>query len=170
MRRVEFAGISVMFSIMDKQLILKSILAELEQDLHRQQSANRKAAENATDEEARAESKWDTQGLESSYLARGYAQQFALLSGQAKTLQGLELASFNTQPIGLGALIECDFGGETSHVFLLPCCGGMDLSVDDADITVVTPESPLGSALLNKRPGQPFAIPGGVSGTVRRVE
>ncbi|NDV62718.1 transcription elongation factor GreAB [Puniceicoccales bacterium CK1056] len=155
---------------MDKQLILKSILAELEAELHRQQNANQQAAANATDEEARAESKWDTQGLESSYLARGYAQQFALLSTQAKSLQSLELVSYIDQPIAVGALVECDFSGETSHVFLLPCCGGVDLTLDGAEITVVTPESPLGAALLRKRAGQPFAIPGGVSGTIRRVE
>jgi hypothetical protein len=155
---------------MDKVFILKSILAELEAELKRQQGANKQASANATDSEARAESKWDTQGIEASYLARGYAQQFALLSTQAKSLQSLELSSFAGQPIGVGALVECDFGGEASHVFLLPCCGGVDLDVDGAEITVVTPESPLGHALLNKRQGQPFATPGGISGTIRQVE
>jgi len=155
---------------MDKAGILKSLLAELEAELRRQQQANEKAKAGATDSESRAETKWDTSGLEASYLARGHARQFALLSSQVQQLRGFVPHSFAGLPIGIGALTECEADGQAFHVFLLDCGGGIELVVDGTEVTIITKESPLGNALANKREGDRFAVPGGIAGTIRRVE
>ena len=155
---------------MEKSGIVRALLEKLEQELRRHQQANEKAVAGATDSESRAESKWDTGGLEASYLARGHAKQFALLSTQVQRLRGFVPSTFSNRPIGMGALVECEANGYAFQVLLLDCGGGIELSVDGIEVTVVTPESPLGAALLNKREGQQYAVPGGVSGTIRRVE
>ncbi|HSH09098.1 MAG TPA: hypothetical protein VK995_01830 [Oceanipulchritudo sp.] len=155
---------------MDKAGILKSLLAELEAELRRQQQANEKASAGATDSESRAETKWDTSGLEASYLARGHARQFALLSSHVQRLRNFAPASFDGLPIGIGALVECVAEGQAFHLFLLDCGGGIELAIDGTEVTVITPESPIGNALSNKRQGDRFAVPGGISGTIRRVE
>lgn len=154
----------------DKSQILEAFLVELNAEFRRLQEANKQAAESATDSEFRAESKWDTGGIEASYLARGYAKQFARLTEQANRLRVFSPGDFTGKAIGLGALVECDLNGHTSLMFLLPCGGGMDLIIDDTEVTIVTPGSPLGTVLLNKRKGETYHLPTGAAGRIIRVE
>jgi hypothetical protein len=62
-------------------------------------------------------------------------------------------------PIGLGAIIEAmgeDEGGAYARTFvMLPVGAGEELAGPDGDgiITVLTPQSPVGRAMLGKRVG-----------------
>ena len=89
---------------MNKPMILKALLAELEEELRRLMAANEQASAGATDSEARAETKWDTCGLESSYLARGHAQQFQALVADVENLRAFAAPDFSGRPIGVGRL------------------------------------------------------------------
>lgn len=155
---------------MEKQDVMAALKAELESELQRQQAANEQASAGATDSESRAESKWDTGGLEASYLARGYARQYAALVEQAEALRGFEPADFSGKAAAVGALIRCDFEGFTSYIFLLHCCGGTDLMVDGEEVTVVTLESPLGATLAGKRDGDSYKLPNGATGKIISIE
>lgn len=141
---------------MDKSVIIQAILKQLLEELELLQQANERASEGATDSESRAESKWDTQGLEASYLARGYAQQFETLSVQAKELQSMEPESFTGREIGIGALIQIELNGFASWYLMLGGCGGMETEVDEEEVTVITPDSPIAHAVLKKREGDSF--------------
>jgi transcription elongation GreA/GreB family factor len=153
-----------------KSEILNLLAAELDTEVSRLKGANKAAAASATDSEFRAESKWDTGGLEASYLARGYARQFAQLTEQAQRLRSFQPRALSGKAAGVGALVECELGGFRSFMFLLPFCGGMELQIEDQELTVVTPDSPLGGALLNRRAGDAFKLPSGISCTVIRIE
>lgn len=155
---------------MDKAGVIAALMTIVRSGLSRQEAANKRAASGATDSESKAESKWDTQGLEASYLARGYARQYAALVEQLETLSTFELASFSGQPAGLGALLKCDFDGFASYIFLLPACGGMELELEGEEITVVTLESPLGAELKGKREGDRYQLPNGAGGTILTIE
>ncbi|MGA1205605.1 MAG: transcription elongation factor GreAB [Opitutales bacterium] len=155
---------------MEKASILSAIMEELEREVERCRSANKSAASGATDSESRAESKWDTQGLESSYLARGYARQFEQLLAQAETLRGFKPDSFKDRGIGLGALVKCDLDGFTSWFFLLPSCGGMDVDIEGTEVTIISQGSPIGQALSGKRKGDRYKLPDGPGATILSVE
>lgn len=154
---------------MNKTVLLRAILAELENDLRRQQAANKQASAGATDGEARAETKWDTCGLESSYLARGHALQFKALAADVGELRTFAVPVFTGQPIGPGALIEVEQNKEKTLFFLLPCAGGTELCVDGKEVTVITPTSPVGAALLDKKQGDKFSFRAGLSGKILSV-
>lgn len=141
---------------MDKARIIQEILKQLAEELKLMQKANERASMNATDSETRAESKWDTQGLESSYLARGYAQQYEAFSQQANELQSMEVESFEGKAIGIGALTQLELNGFQSWYLMLGGCGGMEVDVDGEEVTVITPDSPLAQAILSKRKGDSF--------------
>ncbi len=154
---------------MNKTMILKALLAELEEELRRLLAANEQASAGATDSEARAETKWDTCGLESSYLARGHAEQFKSLAAEVHNLRGFVAPDYTGRSIGVGALVEVDMGGEPMIFFLLHCGGGIDLAVEGREVTVITPESPVGAALLEKRQGDSFSFRVGSSGKILNV-
>jgi hypothetical protein len=155
---------------MDKERILKAVLSELEEDLRRQLAAQETAAAGATHVEAKAETKWDTCGLEQSYLARGHAQQFEALAKQVEELRAFSAPDFSGKPIGAGALIEAEMSGERIFFVLLNCGGGVELTDDGHEITVITPESPVGTALRDKRQGQTYSFRSGEEGKILSVE
>ena len=151
-------------------MILEALLAELEEELHRLMAANERASAGATASESKAETKWDTCGLEASYLARGHAEQFKTLAAEVHNLRGFVAPDYTGRPIGVGALVEAEMGGEAMFFFLLHCGGGIDLVVEGREVTVITPESPVGAALLDKKQGDSFSFRAGSSGKILRVE
>ena len=154
---------------MKKTTINQTLLAELENDLRRLQAANKDASAGATNSEARAETKWDTCGLEASYLARGHAQQFKALAANVHELRAFTAPSFKNAPIDVGALVEVEQGGEAMLFYLLPCGGGTELTIEGCEVTIITPESPVGAALLNKKAGDTYSFRAGLTGTVLSV-
>jgi hypothetical protein len=155
---------------MDKLRILKAVRSELEEELRRQLAAQQTAADGATHAEARAETKWDTCGLEQSYLARGHARQFERLAAQVEELRSFVPPSFSGKPIAVGALVEAEMNGETMLFLLLNCGGGIELMLDGRTLTVITPESPLGAVLTGKVKGDIYSFRAGLDGTVRSVQ
>ncbi len=155
---------------MDKNKILKAVVSELEEDLRRQLAAQETAAAGATHGEAKAETKWDTCGLEQSYLARGHAQQFEALAKQVEELRAFVPPAFSGKPIGVGALIEAEMSGEKMVFILLNCGGGVELTAENREITVITPESPVGAALLDKKQGDAYSFRAGMDGEIMSVE
>ncbi len=155
---------------MDKLKILKAVIAELEEELRRKLAAQETAAAGATHIEAKAETKWDTCGLEQSYLARGHAQQFEWLAQQVEELRAFVPLSFSGAPVGPGALVETHMGGEKTLFILLHCGGGTEVWVEGREVLVITPESPVGAALQGKREGDTYSFRAGVEGTIVRVE
>lgn len=155
---------------MNKGTILKALIAELEADLRRQLAANEAASAGATDSEARAETKWDTCGLEASYLARGHAQQFQALVADVHNLRGFMAPDFSGKAIAPGALVKVDAAGEELFFFLLHCGGGVELMVEGHEVTVITPESPVGAALTDKVQGDTFSFRAGMSWQILYVE
>ena len=50
-------------------------------------------------------------------------------------------------------MIELKEGREKTVYFLGPRAGGTEVDFDDTEITVITPESPLGSQLMGQKRG-----------------
>ncbi len=155
---------------MDKQKVLEAVLTALEEELRVQLKGQESAAEGATHAEARAETKWDTCGLEQSYLARGLARQFEKLAAGVEELRGFVPPDFFGQPVGVGALVETEMNGFRSVFFLLKCGGGTEVEVDGVEVTVITPESPVGAALTGKSAGENYSFRAGMDGKILRVE
>jgi hypothetical protein len=154
---------------MNKTALLRAVIAELENDLHRQQQANKQASAGATDGEARAETKWDTCGLESSYLARGHALQFKALVADLETLRTFMIPVYASLPIGIGALIETELDKEKMLCFLLPCAGGIEVNFEGRSVSVITSSSPIGVALVGKKQGDKFSFRAGSAGKILSV-
>jgi hypothetical protein len=154
---------------MNKTALLRAVITELENDLRRQQAANRQASAGATDGEARAETKWDTCGLESSYLARGHAMQFKALAADLQELRTFMIPVYTGLPIGVGALVETELDKEKMLCFLLPCAGGTELVFEGQHVSVITPASPIGAALMDKKKGDRYSFRAGSSGKILSV-
>ncbi len=132
-----------------KRTLKADLLAQLEAALATARMAHKAAVEGATHAEARPENDKDTRGLEQSYLARGVAQRAAELEAAVAAVASWHLRAFTEDAaIALGALVTADDDGRVRHFLLAGHGGGFTLS---GGVTVVTPTSPIGRALLGRR-------------------
>ena len=138
---------------MNKTAVYRLMLEKLAIDLDVLQRAAQTAYEAATHEENVAENKYDTLGLEASYLATGQARRVEEIRQALKSCQAMTLAPYNAaQGIQVGALVNLEAeNGSAQWLFLAPDAAGLKLSHDGHSITVITPRSPLGAALLGKQ-------------------
>ena len=150
---------------MDKRSLVGQILDRLDAELLRYAQAAREAQAGATDEQSRAENKYDTRGLEASYLAHGQSRQ-ALETAQAREqLATLAVRDFVPgEPVGVGALVELEGADERGWYFLAPAAGGTETVHEGREILVLTPQSPLGRAVLGKRRGERISVGTGRAG------
>src|ERR1700687_4188305 len=100
---------------MKKALLIKQIIASLTDNLGVLEKAARASHAEATHESSKAESKYDTRGLEAAYLAGGQARQAKENLGSIKIYQSLSVKEFDPDdPIDLGALVELESDGVRS--------------------------------------------------------
>jgi transcription elongation GreA/GreB family factor len=138
----------------NKHAIIKKITARLAGEIELYFRAAEFARAEATHEQNKAENKYDTRGLEASYLAHGQSRQAAELEAAIVEFEKLDGRPFAAgQPIGIGALVQVDHAGEKSFYLIGPRAGGTEVVHDRKEILVITPQSPLGEQLMGKQAG-----------------
>lgn len=144
---------------MTKRALLDLFIAHLAAEVDAMTQAALATHAEATDDENKAEDKYDTRGLEASYLAHGQskaAEEAALALAQFRALPARDFTA--TDPIGLGARVTLESRGTRSHYFVGPRAGGTELDVAGELIMVITPQSPLGRQLLGRKVGESLML------------
>jgi transcription elongation GreA/GreB family factor len=143
----------------NKRALIKKIVARLTEELQVYFRAAHASRTEATHEQSKAESKYDTRGLEASYLARGQSRQAAELEAAIAEFEKLGARKFaEGDAIAVGALVELEHGGESSLYFVGPRAGGTEVLHDRKEILVITPQSPLGEQLMGKKSGDELQL------------
>jgi transcription elongation GreA/GreB family factor len=156
---------------MDKHALQQLVCARLEADLALLVAAAESARQAATHEESKAENKYDTRGLEASYLAAGQSRRAAEIRAALAAWRALAPRPYDeAQGIQLGALIWLAAAAGREQCLLLgPDGAGLKLQAEGVAITLITPHAPLGRQLLGQGPGDSVQI-GAHTWAVLRVE
>lgn len=156
---------------MNKTRFFNALLDTLRQEVRLSLNASKDAAEYATDEESRADSQWDTQGLEASYLAAGQAGQARQWAEAIEALQSEREALLQPKDrVTLGALFHCELGGSEEVFFFAGVAGGQTISMENMEVTVITSHSALAGRVRGLTAGERFYLPNGTEGTILSVE
>ncbi len=140
---------------MDKKLLIQAIIDRLTLDQQLLLQAASSAHQAATDPENLPDNKYETLALESSYVAQGQAnraQEIAQAINVYRTLSGRSFTSQDQVFLTAYVVIESSKGIHRS-IFLGPAAGGLKFDHNDAEVVVITPNSPLGKDLLGKKVG-----------------
>ncbi|MFK7986102.1 MAG: GreA/GreB family elongation factor [Sandaracinaceae bacterium] len=143
-----------------KRALLLRAVTRLEGEVAALRASAEETRRAATHEESRAENDKDTRGLEASYLARGQAMRVEETEEAITRLRFLAPRAFTEEmPIGLTALVILeDEEGVARSYLLVPVSGGVCLSYEDDEIWLITPASPIGRALVDKRVGDVVGV------------
>ena len=141
-----------------KSDVLQAIIASLQHQLSSAQTLVAHAQQAATHEEARAEDKYDTRGLEMSYVAAGASDRVAQLRPVLTQYHFWQLPEPNAEAIRPGALVELVAEDAKMTVFVAPFGEGDKVEVQGQIVHVVTLKAPLGLALLGRSEGDEVSV------------
>lgn len=147
---------------MNKNTLLQAIVERLADDLEVARRAAQTAYETATHEENVAENKYDTLGLEASYLATGQARRMEEIRKGLLRYQQFKLRNYDDEAgVELGALVQLQAAGKPPQWFFLgPEAAGLKVDCAGQQVMVITPLSPLGNGLLGKFAGDDLSVAG----------
>jgi transcription elongation GreA/GreB family factor len=144
---------------MNKEALRSAIIAKLQAELDRQTHAALDSREESISEESRPENKYDTHAQEAAYLAEGQARLATELAADIASWRAFTLPREGHPRVQLGSLVTLKAGPHTDHLLLGPGNGGLELTHEGLEITVVTPASPIGRALLGQPAGAALPPP-----------
>ena len=154
---------------MNKNQLLTQIIGRLSASLSVLQRAARASHAEATHESSKAENKYDTRGLEAAYLAGGQARQIKEILDSIELYQALPVRDFAPgEAVDVTALVEVESDGNRSAYFIGPKNGGLEIEFEGKEVTVITPQSPLGQNLMGKQARQRWSAK--VGGAVVKYE
>ncbi len=144
---------------MDKRRVMEKIIIRLTEDLELLRKAARDAHAEATHESSKAENKYDTRGLEASYLADGQVRQAVETEETIAQIQALPVADLMPGTlVAIGALVELESKGDLRFYFVASRGGGVAVEVDGAEVVVITPQAPLGQLLIGRKANDCFKM------------
>lgn len=141
---------------MNKEALLKMIVDELQTKLDAALSEVKSAKEAATHEESKPENKYDTRGLEATYIAQAQAGRVGQIKEDLYNLKKVNLKA-SPDSVGVGSIVRVLYleQNKESLFFVLPC-GGTIVSFENSEVKSISVTSPIGKVLLNKATGDDF--------------
>ena len=156
-------------TFMTKAELLKQVIHLLETEVENATKVATETAESVNDDESRSEGKYDTRGLEASYVASAQAGFVKDLRESLAAFNSLQLRSFtSSDPIAIGALVTALSSSGREQFFMAPAHGGTEIASESGPILLITPQSPLGADMLGKKAGSKILAAGGK--TILKVE
>lgn len=148
-----------MSTLPDKRAVREALRRSLAHALEVMAHAAQQTREGATHEESRSEGDKDMRSTEQSYLARGQAMRAEELAEELARFEATPLTALGPDDtIAPGALVRVSVDDVDRVFFVVPQGGGTELEVDGVRVTVVTPASPVGAALIGRCSGDDFEL------------
>jgi transcription elongation GreA/GreB family factor len=147
----------------DRRAIKKAFVAALVARLEEERANMKRAADDArhaaTHEESKPENDKDTRALEASYLAGAQTARVRAIEVEIKALEGLPLLDLVGKTVQASAVLTVvDEDDAATTFFLAPSGGGTPISAAGRSAQVLTPQAPLGQALLGKSEGDSVEV------------
>ena len=149
---------------MDKRFLVEQLSDKLRESAHIARKAGQAAAEEARDGATAAEKRENARvAQEYAGLARGQAARASKAIAELSTLEAFRPGPLaRGAPIAIGAIVEVEEDGEGigRTFFIAPVGAGVELTGPGGDgfLSVVTPQSPVGKAVLGRRVGETIEV------------
>ncbi|MCP4324487.1 MAG: transcription elongation factor [Psychromonas sp.] len=142
---------------MNKQLLLETLLTELNRVHQVAVDAVKRAHATASDKANIPENKYDTLALEAGYLAQGQSKRVEQCAADIQAFEQLNYLAY--KKVQSGALVLLlDESDKEKWLFFGPAAGGLKVEFESKEIIVVTASSPLGKAINQAEVGQEVTV------------
>lgn len=147
---------------MNRKTVIDLIIRALEARFETAKAAAQQAREAAINEESVAETKYDTFGLESSYLAHGQSQR--VIECENDWMQFSRQVPVEGDAKGKVALwslirlVPLNSSMPLRYFFISNIAGGLSLQYQSSSLVLVSPETPVGKILLSQEEGECISL------------
>ncbi|MDQ6998881.1 MAG: GreA/GreB family elongation factor [Mariprofundus sp.] len=152
----------------DKQSFLQCIIEQLASDLLMLEQAVALARDTATHADCLGSSKYETMGLEASYLAQGQGTRLIEVEHSLSYFKQIIVNACTTEVVLSSMLLLADEQDHQQLLWIAAEAGGLKVQCGEIEITVITPRSPLGRALMRKSAGDEVVVH--IAGRTRHYE
>jgi transcription elongation GreA/GreB family factor len=149
---------------MDKADLLAQLIAHLQASARDARQAMEEATVEAREGATPAEKREDSRvALEQSSLAAGHKARLSRAMADLAMLEGFAPKPLTNKRVELGAVVEVDSDDAGRTFFLAPVGAGIELTGPGGDgyLSVVTPSSPFGRAVLGCAVGDVVEVKAG---------
>jgi len=144
---------------LSKQDLVAQLIEKAQDGVEILATAAESSRQDSIQAEGRMQTRYGCSKELNGYLADGLNARVSQRANDVGRLRSLRLPQdpFSVQE---GCLVRLeDVEGERFvDYFVLPCCGGENLETGNGELTVVTPESPIGKAMFGLGFGDPFSV------------
>lgn len=142
-----------------KKKILEQLLTKVRQELASAAAASADTTSYAREGDVKSDGKYDTRGIEAGYLASAQQKRVEELKLELQMLEEIPMRIYGPDDeVGLGAVVDIAYNGQTRRYFLASTAGGAMLNVDGTVVLVISIFSPIGDAVLGTRIGEEFEL------------
>lgn len=133
---------------------LAAILSSLRESVTTLEAQAAVARDEATSDESRQESKYDTRAIEAGYLAGAQSRRMMAVVDDLKRFAALPAESNGSDIVDGPSLVGLRREDEqTEYFFVGPGAAGLKVDVDGVRVMLITPSAPLGKALIGAEVG-----------------
>jgi len=115
------------------------------------------ARDTATHKDCLGSSKYETMGLEASYLAQGQGTRLLELERSLAYFKQVKLQQSKSITLETYIMLN-DEDDKQTWLWMAGDAGGLKISYQQQTITVITPKSPLGKAMIGKNIDDEFSL------------
>ena len=133
--------------------VLEAMASTLQRTLDVAAAQLRIARDEATNDETKQESRYDTRAIEAGYLAEAQSRRLAEVKRTLEQVLQIPVSQGRTRVDGPCLVAVRDEDDAERWYFVGPASGGLRVEVEGTLVRVVTPASPLGAALIGTEPG-----------------
>jgi transcription elongation GreA/GreB family factor len=144
-------------------MISKKIILDIlrNQTLHQIDEAEKtyaKTAEYTKSDDLKAESKYDTRGVEAGMLAGAQKRRVDELKQDLELIDSIPIHEESKDEIVLGSVVELEINKVKRKYFLSSCAGGTLLQLNGEPILVISVFSPMGVEMIGLKRQDSFVL------------
>jgi len=143
----------------NKQGLVNKIIETLDEEIKITRHSAEDAQAEARGNESLSASQFDNRALEASRLAEAQLIRVKDAQRRLELLRNMKLKEYGeNDAIGSGAMVEVIHDGETLVFFIGPQGAGTTIEFDGQMVELITPQSPLGEALIDQVAGDTVVV------------
>ncbi len=144
---------------MNKTHLKERLITMIKADIEKQRQSFGSARQASIDAPGRMQSRYDTTGIESAWVADGLARALREKESNLRCLESFHWSESTTY-VSIGSVVKILSSDSPApeYFFVVPVLSGYEFFENGLTITTLSPETPLGSVLVGKKGGEKIEV------------
>ncbi len=153
--------------MIEKKTVIDQLKANIQKELDAAKQAYDTSHKHATDQDLKADGKYDTRSIEAGYLAGAQMKRVNELEEEFKLIEEVNI-DHKPDMVSVGSLISLRHNGQERFYFISSTSGGTMINVEGQVVLIISAFSPIGTEVLSLKAGESFEVE--VAGKTREYD